>query len=92
VPKLLTEGVLPVVEIAASALGILLILKRSTNVRKFWIVFLSLYCLVQVMEVVVGLESEGALFFLGSGMAWLVYWTIGKKPRELQLSAFWAKG
>ena len=89
VPQLLTEGLLPLVEIVATIFGIMLVVRRATNMRKFWITFLLFYCLVQVVEVVVGLETSGALVFLSSGLAWLGYWTMAKRPRELQLSSFW---
>lgn len=81
--------VLPSLEIVATGFGIMLIVRRYRNMRKFWITFLLLYCLVHAVDLVVGFDFEGALFFLLTGLAWLGYWIMAKRPRELQLNSLW---
>jgi hypothetical protein len=81
--------VLPFLEIVATGFGIILIVRRYRSMRKFWITFLFLYCLVHAVDLVVGFDFEGDLFFLLTGLAWLAYWIIAEKPRELQLNSFW---
>jgi phage-related holin len=86
---IMIDGILPFLEIVATGLGIRLIVRRHRNMRKFWITFLLLYCLVQIIESQVSMGIKGTIFFFLTGFAWLVYWIIAKRPRELQLSSFW---
>lgn len=81
--------VLPFLEIVVTGFGIMLIVRRYRNMRKFWIIFLLLYCLAHAVDLVGGFDFEGDLFFLLTGLAWLAYWILAKKPRELQLNSFW---
>jgi hypothetical protein len=85
----MTGGVLPFLEIVATGFGIMLIVRRHRNMRKFWITVLFLYCLVQVIELEFNIENGGTIFFLLAGLAWIGYWIIAKRPRELQLNSFW---
>jgi len=89
VGEFISALIFPVVEIVASVFGIVLLLQRNRTCRRFWIVYLSLYCLVQFGEVMLGPEPGGASLFLITGLGWLIYWLNGRGPRELALSAMW---
>jgi hypothetical protein len=81
---LYTDAVLIGIDVAATIFGLSLIIRRHPRMRRFWLIFLSLYCLMQVGE------YTGTISFL-FGFAWLVYWIVAKRPRELQLSSFWER-
>jgi hypothetical protein len=81
---LFTDALLSGIDVAATIFGLSLIIRRHPRMRRFWLIFLSLYCLMQVGE------YTGTISFL-FGFAWLVYWIVAKRPRELQLSSFWER-
>jgi L-lactate permease len=79
-----------VLEIVATIIGLVLIFRRWRNVRRYWVVYLSLFCLVQLWEVFVALEPGDPFFFLIAGLVWLAYWAWATRPRQLPLEGFWA--
>jgi hypothetical protein len=76
-------------ELAATLLGIALVLRRHRMARSYWICLLTLYCLARVSEAVFGLEPITPALFLVTGLGWLSYWIFAQAPRSLALSTFW---
>ena len=85
----LGDVLLPVVEIIGTVIGLALIFRRAPIVRRYWLVYLNLFCLAQVWQALVGFEIEGPLFFLVAGLGWLAYWLWAPRPRQLPLEGFW---
>jgi len=84
------DVLLPVAEIAASIIGLVLIGRRSPSVRRFWLGYLCAFCMVQLWEMFGGLEPVGAFFFFAAGLGWLAYWLWSPRTRQLPLEGFWA--
>ena len=81
--------VLNAVEIAATLVGISLILRRHRSARLYWIALLVAYCIARVGEALFGLEPFTPAFMLLTGLGWLGYWILGRGPRSLALSRHW---
>ena len=84
------DFLVPVAEIVATVIGLALIVRRSPSVRRFWLVYLCVFCMVQLWEVFGGLEPAGAFFFFAVGLGWLAYWLWAPRARQLPLEGFWA--
>jgi hypothetical protein len=84
------EPMLAVLEVVLTSVGLLLILRRSRHMRRFWLIYLVIYCLAQVWQLLFGLEGLSAILFLVTGVGWLAYWAFARRPRELLLGSFWS--
>ncbi len=84
-----SEVVWSVAELVLTAAGLVLVIRRHASSRRFWIVFLSLYCVAQLYGVFTSLEPAGAIFFVVTGLAWLAYWILGSGARELAFASYW---
>jgi hypothetical protein len=80
-----------VTEIVVTGFGVALILRRHRAMRRFWIVVLAVSNLVMLAQLALGMVEEEVLLFLVTGVSWLTYWIVAKKPRELQLASFWIR-
>ena len=90
-PDSVANGVFLLLEAAGTIFGLTLLVRRHRKMRLFWIAFLSTTSVVLLADFV-WLSGEETLFpFIISGVGWLTYWVVAKRPRELQLSGFWAK-
>jgi len=87
---MLTDLILPMVEVVATAFGIRLVLRRAPRARLFWLVYLAVYAIVLIVKLVIGAEDRGAIPFLIGDLAWLAYWAFGRAPRQLALAPHWS--
>ena len=78
------EAVIIGIDVVATVFGLSLVVRRHQHMRRFWLVFLAIHCVMQLDQL------DAAVSFL-MGFAWLVYWIVAKRPRELQLSTFWQR-
>jgi hypothetical protein len=88
---ILRSGILPAVEIVATVLGLVLIFKRAPAVRRFWLVYLSLFSAVTFWELISSYEPGIELLFLLAGLGWLAYWWWAPRARALPLDRFWSR-
>jgi hypothetical protein len=87
----LVDVLLPVAEIVATIVGLVLVLRRSPSVRRYWVIYLSLYSLVQFWQVFVSLEPGGPVIFFAVGLGWLAYWLWAPRARQLPLEGAWVR-
>jgi hypothetical protein len=80
---LLLGALAPAGELGGVLVGFYLLLKRHPIVRRFWIGFHVLYCVVQLFALTVGDEFLGPAFFLITGLGWLAYWVVAETPKAL---------
>ena len=88
-PDSVANGLYLLLESAGGVVGILLLARRHRKMRLFWILFLSATSLFLLGDFVWLAGEEILLPFIVTGVGWLIYWVVAKRPRELQLAGFW---